>query len=85
MLVRLLRTAPGLITAICLLGGFALLMTGRDPLRIAGAVLMFFALLVPFLQLPTTRNSTPDLPAQTPRRPSGQQPETPEPVGRQRP
>ena len=80
MLIHLLRTAPGPITAMSLLGGFALVMTGNIPLAIVGAVLMFFALLVPFLQLPTKRNDTPELPELAPRRPSGEQSETPEPV-----
>ena len=54
-LSHLLRTAPAPLTAIGLLGGFALIATGILPLAIGGAVFIGLGLLVPYLRLPTDR------------------------------
>ena len=55
MFLHVLRTWPGAITAVCLFGGLGLMVIGDRTLAVAGAALIFLAVLVPFLQLPTGR------------------------------
>lgn len=60
MLAQALRTSPGMLSAIGLFGGFALIATGSLPLKVVGAILMLLAFFVPFIRMLVLPQDAPD-------------------------
>ena len=51
MLAHLLRTSPGVLSAVGVILGFVLIMSGVLPLAVVGAALIVLAFLVPYFRL----------------------------------